>query len=287
MPFLSSHSIRHHMPSRKVSLESLSQGHKSERQDVLPTCSVTVQMMTEYKLWSWKDLGLTLGSIAYCLYVTKQAIYPQPSLGFLDSRRMHNLPTQMVVDLKWENIPKALSVMPGAGSTEGLHNHSHHLLSCDTGQPEKQYHPEKCLQTGHQGGTTTRRWQGLMKKSQEYVSNNFSKPCNEKRVIWNVRSITMRNFCTPIFPELKWRENKLREGRARTLTVFSDAARFLLVPSGKIKREDRKFLSSLPEREGWARIRVCLFSGYEKKYHNPTCSDKSWIILTLNVQSNR
>lgn len=105
----------------------------------------------KYKLGSRKDLALTLGSTAYCLNVTKQVIYPQLSLGFLDSRRMRTLHYQMAADLKRDNIPKALSFLPGAGSTEGLHNHSHHLLSCDTGQHEKQYSPEKCLQTGRQG----------------------------------------------------------------------------------------------------------------------------------------
>lgn len=45
--FLNPHSIRNHMPVRKLSLESQSQGHKSGRQDALPTCSVTVQKLTQ------------------------------------------------------------------------------------------------------------------------------------------------------------------------------------------------------------------------------------------------
>lgn len=39
--------IRNRVPLRKVPLESLSQGHRSGRQDVLPTGSVTVQIVTE------------------------------------------------------------------------------------------------------------------------------------------------------------------------------------------------------------------------------------------------
>lgn len=39
--------IRNRVPLRKVPLESLSQGHRSGRQDVLPTGSVTVQIATE------------------------------------------------------------------------------------------------------------------------------------------------------------------------------------------------------------------------------------------------
>lgn len=101
MPFLSPHSIRNHMPLRKFSA-----GVTESRTQVWEVgCfahlfSDSTKVDSKYELRSQNDLGLTLGSIIYWLHVPKQVIYPQLSLGFLDSGRMHNLPHQMEADLK-------------------------------------------------------------------------------------------------------------------------------------------------------------------------------------------
>lgn len=70
VPFLSPHTFRNHVP-----LESLSQGHKPGRQDVFPTCSVTVQMLTESMNLADRQPLLNPGLHPLWLHVSKQVTY--------------------------------------------------------------------------------------------------------------------------------------------------------------------------------------------------------------------
>lgn len=98
---------------------------------------------SKYELGSQDDLGLTLGSIVYWLHIPKQVIYPQLSLGFLDSGRMHNLPYHINTDLK-----QSMRHHARPREHQRAVPPSHHLLSSGTGQPRKQYGPEECLPSG-------------------------------------------------------------------------------------------------------------------------------------------
>lgn len=64
-----------------------SQGHKCGRQDVLLSCSVTGQMLTQ----GIHELGLTLGATAHRPHVPEASYLPTSSLDFLDSERMEHL----------------------------------------------------------------------------------------------------------------------------------------------------------------------------------------------------
>lgn len=150
-PFPSPHSIRNHMPLWKLSLESQSQTQVWEAECFAHLFSDSTKVDSKYELGHQNDLGLTLGSIVYWLHVPKQVIYPQLSLGFLDNRKMHNLPYQMGADLKPDLKQSTRHHARPREHLQAAH-HSHHLLSFGAGQPEKQCDPEECLPSGQGGG---------------------------------------------------------------------------------------------------------------------------------------
>lgn len=166
------------------------------------------------KAWTWKSdrpwLNLGLHRLwAACL---EAGYLPPLSLGFLDSTRMMrlNLPYQMAMDLKRDSMYKALSTMPGPGGTKEQHITA--ITYSPYGLPKKHPVPRnlcKQVRGWHQRhrvseynsmANATRRLQGPMRNSKEYISANFSKPCKVKQVIWSIWFLSQWDISIVLFP---------------------------------------------------------------------------------------